>query len=128
MADLRGRLAKITVLIAELKITRQVESVYCSPYSAVVKLGREAFGKLLKTQRVTNAKSERHDDFLHIQCELQGVQFECWLWSKSERDVAAWAILNQMAGAVLESKQSKPLAIANKSRPLGLPAPEVIDA
>lgn len=128
MADLRGRLAKITALITELGITRSVESVYCSAYSSVVKLDRDGFGKLLKTQRVKNPKSERHDDFLNIECELRGVKFECWLWSKSDRDVAVWASLNQMAGAVLESKASKPLAIANKSRPLGLPAPEVIDA
>lgn len=128
MADLRGRLAKVTALIAELAITRSVDSVYCSAYSSTVLLDRDGFGKLLKTQRVKNAKSERKDDFLHIVCEFRGIKFECWLWSKSERDLAVWASLNQMAGAVLEAKAVKPLAIENKKRPLGLPAPEVIDA
>lgn len=134
MADLRGRIARLGGLVAELGLQRDCNHFFVSDVTLSVDLSGYGFAKLLKAYKVKDFDIERRGDFLNAKCTFRNVRWSASVWSRSQErsEMAAWQCINDHSQPALEAKLPrlavKRTAIEDKRRPLGLPAPEVVDA
>jgi hypothetical protein len=134
MADLRTRISRLCGLVAELGLQRDCNHFFVSDLTLSVDLSGYGFVKLIKAYKVKDFEVERRGDFLHAKCTFRSVRWSTYVWSRStERsEMDAWQCINDHSRPALEAKLPrlavKRTAIEDKRRPLGLPAPEVIEA
>lgn len=131
MADLRGKMGRLSALLAEVGLERQCNSINIRPNEVWCFLDRDGFVKLVRNQKVTDLFIERDGEFLHCKCKLRSVEFRTCIWSKKPEDLQAWEFINARSRPALQVDRpklgAKLPAIEDKRRPIGLPAPEVID-
>jgi hypothetical protein len=134
MADLRTRVSRLCGLVAELGLQRDCNHFYVSDVTLSVDLSGYGFAKMLKAYKVKDFDIERRGDFLHAKCTFRNVRWSACVWSRSNErsEMDAWQCINDHSRPALEAKQPrlavKRVAIEDKRRPLGLPAPEVVEA
>lgn len=132
MADLRTRISRLCGLVAELGLQRDCEHMHVADCYSSVTLSPHGFTKLLRSYKVRDFEADRSGDFIHAKCTLRSVLWRVTVWSKRASDMEAWQVINLASRPALEVKQPrlavKRVAIEDKRRPLGLPAPEVIEA
>lgn len=131
MADLRGKMGRLSALLAELGLERLCNGIDIRPRVVSVVLDRDGFMKLIRNQKVTELAVTRDGEFLHAKCNCRSVEFRTCVWAKEPDDLRAWELINAMSRPALQVDRpkigAKRPAIEDKRRLIGLPAPEVID-
>jgi hypothetical protein len=133
MADLAIRIVRLCGIVADLGLKRDCNHFFVSDLTLSVDLSGYGFTKLIKAYKVKDFEVERRGDFLHAKCTFRNVRWSATVWCRSTEpsEMAAWQCINDHSKPALEANLPrlavKRVAIEDKRRPPGLPAPEVID-
>lgn len=129
-------LGKATVVITALRIKNtELETVRVNGLTCLmptIEVNPECFVRLC-CEQPRRPSIKREDDFLYGEFRAMGFAITTAVWSKSQRTdhLRHWQTINDLAKPMLEVDRPKigvkRIAIEDKRRPLGLPAPKVID-
>jgi hypothetical protein len=129
-------LSKASALITSLKIrSSEIDAVRVQGLSCLtpsITVNADCFVRLCREQ-ARRPTINREDDFLHGEFRILGFAIMTSVWSKSRCPHVAvdWQAVNDLAKPMLVVDRPKigvkRVAIQDKRRPLGLPAPKVID-
>ncbi|XZE36518.1 hypothetical protein SH501x_002095 [Pirellulaceae bacterium SH501] len=130
IADVQKQLAAASDILLVAKLKRgDLVSISVSGYGRSltrISVEPDGFLRLLKTLSIDlrTVEVKHENDFVYANFESRGFLWSTSAWSKSKFNKAAWEMLTNGVGALLEFQQAK---LVDRRKQARLPAPEVID-